>query len=195
METRERIIEAAKQEFLLKGYEKSSLRAICKQAGVTTGALYFLFESKERLFCDIVEPFVAAGFQMSEELRKREILHPETAEDNERQLMTTLYNSKDLIILVMEKAAGTRYADFPQQMEHLLKGFFRQYFAEYTKHNIDDKLITILVQGRIRVYMTILKESSSLQEALQLTESMACYADAGTNAVIHKINEKNPIKP
>ncbi|MBR4097117.1 MAG: TetR/AcrR family transcriptional regulator, partial [Oscillospiraceae bacterium] len=45
-ETREKLIESAKAEFMDKGYNKASLRTICANAGVTTGALYFFFEDK-----------------------------------------------------------------------------------------------------------------------------------------------------
>ncbi len=55
-EKRKKLIEAAKKEFLEKGYNKASLRKICSDAGVTTGALYFFFENKEDLFSSIVNP-------------------------------------------------------------------------------------------------------------------------------------------
>lgn len=194
MDTREKIIEAAKKEFLLQGYEKASVRTICKNAGVTTGALYFLFENKERLFHDMVNPFLMEWKHMAENMQKTEMLHPETAEENERQLMCSLYHRKDLVILAMEKAGETEYADLPRQLENVLKDYFKQYFAIYLRNSVDDKLIAILVQGRIQSYMTILKESHTLEEALQLTEYVACYADAGTKAVINQMNEKKPIK-
>lgn len=54
-EKRELLIQAAKQEFLEKGYNKASLRTICANAGVTTGALYFFFENKADLFSAIVD--------------------------------------------------------------------------------------------------------------------------------------------
>lgn len=194
MDTRDKIIEAAKKEFLLRGYEKASVRSICRRAGVTTGALYFLFESKEKLFHDMVSPFFLEWRHMAERLQKIEILHPETAEENEQQLMRALYRQKDLVILAMEKSGDTEYADLPRQIETILKEYFRQYFELYLRDRIDDKLITILVQGRIQAYMTILKECHTLEEALYLTECVASYADAGAKAVINQINEKNPIK-
>ena len=43
-ETREKLLASARQEFLEKGYTQASLRSICKNAGVTTGALYFFFQ-------------------------------------------------------------------------------------------------------------------------------------------------------
>ena len=48
--TLERIHQAAKAEFMEKGFSSASLRAIVKAAGVTTGALYGYYPSKEELF-------------------------------------------------------------------------------------------------------------------------------------------------
>ena len=58
--TLERIHTAARQEFLSKGFRSTSLRNIVKTAGVTTGAFYGYFSSKEALFASIVEPHAAA---------------------------------------------------------------------------------------------------------------------------------------
>lgn len=44
------ILLAAMQEFLEKGYKSASLRNIVKTAGVTTGAFYGYYDSKEDLF-------------------------------------------------------------------------------------------------------------------------------------------------
>ena len=54
--TLERIQQAAMEEFTEKGFQGASLRQIVKQAGVTTGAFYGYFSSKEALFASIVEP-------------------------------------------------------------------------------------------------------------------------------------------
>ncbi len=58
--TLERIHAAAREEFLEKGFQSASLRNIVKIAGVTTGAFYGYFSSKEALFASIVEPHAAA---------------------------------------------------------------------------------------------------------------------------------------
>ena len=49
-ETKECILQAAREEFALRGFQGSSLRRICAAAGVTTGALYFFFQGKDDLF-------------------------------------------------------------------------------------------------------------------------------------------------
>lgn len=58
--TLQNIHRAAMTEFLDKGFRDASLRQIVKSAGVTTGAFYGYFSSKEALFASIVEPHAAA---------------------------------------------------------------------------------------------------------------------------------------
>ena len=48
------IQRAARQEFLEKGFRSASLRNIARAAGVTTGALYGYYGSKEELFASLV---------------------------------------------------------------------------------------------------------------------------------------------
>jgi len=47
--TRDAIVAAARREFLSKGFHEASLRSIASEAGVTTGAIYGYFSSKEAL--------------------------------------------------------------------------------------------------------------------------------------------------
>lgn len=48
--TLESIHKAAKAEFLEKGFQSASLRRIVKSVGMTTGAFYGYYKSKEELF-------------------------------------------------------------------------------------------------------------------------------------------------
>lgn len=54
--TKAKLLEAAELEFVQRGYQKASLRSICKRADVTTGALYFFFDDKNDLFKQVVSP-------------------------------------------------------------------------------------------------------------------------------------------
>lgn len=58
--TLQKILDAGIEEFQTKGFQNASLRQIVKNAGVTTGAFYGYFSSKEALFASIVEPHAAA---------------------------------------------------------------------------------------------------------------------------------------
>ena len=50
LNTRAKILRAAKQEFFTNGFADTNVRAIAKKAGVTTGALYNLFDNKDCIF-------------------------------------------------------------------------------------------------------------------------------------------------
>ncbi|OON87326.1 TetR/AcrR family transcriptional regulator [Pyramidobacter sp. YE332] len=55
-ETQAKILAAATAEFLRKGFRGASLRQIVKSVGVTTGAFYRYYASKEELFDALVLP-------------------------------------------------------------------------------------------------------------------------------------------
>lgn len=52
-DTRERIIEIARGHFAELGYEATSNRIIARDAGITTGAIYYYFESKLDMYRDV----------------------------------------------------------------------------------------------------------------------------------------------
>ena len=54
----QRVLEAAKKEFLEKGFEGASIRTIGGNAGMTSAGLYCHCKDKEDLFNQIVEPMV-----------------------------------------------------------------------------------------------------------------------------------------
>ena len=46
--------ELCKQSWTQYGYKKTSVDELCKQAGISKGAFYLFFESKEALFCEVL---------------------------------------------------------------------------------------------------------------------------------------------
>lgn len=53
--TRERIVESAMEAFARDGYHRTSMDDIVRRAGLSKGAIYFHFPSKESLFFSLVE--------------------------------------------------------------------------------------------------------------------------------------------
>ena len=76
----QRILNAAKEEFLEKGYMKASLRQICADAGVTTGALYNRYAGKDELFRAIVSPFVEELNAMCVQVEEQDAAFAEDAD-------------------------------------------------------------------------------------------------------------------
>ena len=51
---RKSLMDICKQNWTQYGYKKTSVEVICKQAGISKGAFYLFFESKEALFCEVL---------------------------------------------------------------------------------------------------------------------------------------------
>ena len=95
---RSRLLEAGKEEFRDRGFLKASLRAICKKADVTTGALYFFFESKAALFEEIVEETVEDLKRIMGDFTDQEKqLHPE---EYDRILMEFIWENRDKLEII-----------------------------------------------------------------------------------------------
>ena len=58
-DTRSRLRELALKLFAEQGYEKTSLREIAEQLGVTKAALYYYFKSKEDIVRSLVQDYVS----------------------------------------------------------------------------------------------------------------------------------------
>ena len=124
-----RILKSARAEFVKHGFEKSSLKAICDGAGVTTGALYKRYKGKEELFCAVVEQTVA---DLYAEAKRRGNLDPASMTDE--QLIRAwemegsdmmwwfqyLYERREDFYLLLACSEGTRYSNFQHDWIALL---------------------------------------------------------------------------
>jgi AcrR family transcriptional regulator len=72
--TRGRIQAAAVELFMARGVEKTSLREIAEQLGITKAALYYHFPSKDALVRSLVDPFVDdVEAELTEHEAKRDV--------------------------------------------------------------------------------------------------------------------------
>ncbi|MBQ8194925.1 MAG: TetR/AcrR family transcriptional regulator [Oscillospiraceae bacterium] len=119
-ETRELLLESAKAEFMEKGYNKASLRSICSNAGVTTGALYFFFKDKADLYRAIVGKPVDELFEIMQAHfdEDDEIIasaDPDADFDDHSEIAQVLihhiYSNYDAAILLLTKSQGSEYED------------------------------------------------------------------------------------
>ena len=124
-DTLEKIQQAALEEFSEKGFLGASLRQIVKNAGVTTGAFYGYFSSKEALFASLVEPHAAAlmgrfmeaqtGFADLPE--KEQPAHMgEASGDYVDWMVDYICEHRDPVKLLLCRADGTSYEHFIHNM-------------------------------------------------------------------------------
>lgn len=188
-ETRQRIIDCGRKEFLEKDYQHASLRNICKAAGVTTGAFYFWFENKEALLRAILDPVVEQFTELSNRLAIQEMEQPQTAVENDRKLVAYEYKHKEELIIIMEHSEGSCYEDFKNQIQRTMEGYFRRHFTHMLGEPPNEDLIRILAGVRMQSNLAVLKGNYDMEYTLYLTEAIGTYADGGTESLINWIKE------
>ncbi len=192
-QTEQKLIKSGKEEFLKKGYAKANLRDICKNAGVTTGAFYFSFENKEALLSAILASVITDYEKMCSTFARREEDDPNTADDNERQMMEYLSEHRTEAIILMEKSAGSRYEKFRPQISQQMQAAFTSYFTKFMGSTPDAELIRILVTMRLQGYMELIKGDYTVEERVRLAREIGIHADAGTTALIKYLKEQKEV--
>lgn len=116
----ELIISAARKEFLEKGFEKASIRAIAAAAGMTSAGLYRHFADKEAMFAALVEPaltefrglfdvFKARDYELLEQGALDALWEDGTDLAGFLELIYRHFDSFKLLVCCSE---GTRYEHF-----------------------------------------------------------------------------------
>jgi AcrR family transcriptional regulator len=147
-----RIIESAKIEFLANGFEKASLKTICDNAGITTGALYKRYKGKEDLFCAVVADTVEALNVFVEQRSSVPVCSLSDAmlvkawEMGESMLewFRFLYQHQNGFKLLISGAVGTRYANFQHDFVEIMTTKTYDYFLEAKKRDLTKADISIL---------------------------------------------------
>lgn len=185
-----RIIESAKEEFLRKGFLDASLQEICKNAGVTTGALYKRFTGKEELFCALVEETVADLYEI---VRRRSVL-PATltdeqlkkAWDMDREYMVWwfgyLYERYDAMRLLLVCSEGTKYSDFEHEWVERMSQTTYAYYQEaqrrgLTKTDISEKEMHVMLSSFWTAICEPLIHGFVYEEAIRISDLMCGLFD------------------
>ena len=118
--TRQRILEAASEEFQARGFQEASMRRIAHVAEATTGAIYHYFPSKELLFDALVHEPTEQLFELWVTLHESPETNAFEAHDRSADctaaVLTFVYDHIDAFRLVFCHAAGTKYEDYPERL-------------------------------------------------------------------------------
>lgn len=189
--SKELIIRAGKQEFLKYGYKGASLRNICKQAGVTTGALYFQFENKEQLLDEILRPVITYFSAMVQKSTMEEFEGESSSADGDEQMLEMLWNYKEECQILLEGTAGTAYEKVFEELQEGLRQGFRLFFGKYGISDVDEKLLDVIVRMRVESYLTIIRKEYTLEETKKLARQIGIYCDAGFEALVRQLKTEH----
>lgn len=156
-----RILESARQEFLKHGFEKASLKTICEQAQVTTGALYKRYKGKDDLFCAVVSKTVEdlnavrdekTSTNLSELSDEALIRAWDMDEDYMMWWFQYLYDRHDDFVLLLKCSEGSSYSHFQHDwVESMTEATYKYYMEarrrELTVANISREEMHILLSA------------------------------------------------
>ena len=116
----EKIITAAREEFMTYGFTDASMRRIAAAAGMSVAGLYKHFTGKEEMFAALVEPTCQGLMDMyrQEEAEEQAALQTESLGDkwshggDAKMAMIFIYEHLDAFRLLICKSRGTRYESF-----------------------------------------------------------------------------------
>ena len=115
-EVRNRIIEAAKQEFLRNGYRRTSMRTIAEQAGVTPGNIYAYFRGKADLLDVITRPTLEELNRLIAEVSKGARISKPTILEMAEQITAVFLNNRTQFLILMNGCGGSKYEQIREQI-------------------------------------------------------------------------------
>ena len=184
--TMERIQQAAMEEFSEKGFLGASLRQIVKNAGVTTGAFYGYFSSKEALFASLVEPHAAALMGRFMEAQTGFAELPE--EEQPKHMGEASGDCVDWMVepvkLLLCRAEGTSYQHFVHNMVEVEVEYTLKYMDVLRRlgkdiPDLSSSLCHIIASGMFNGLFEIVVHDMPREQARQYMAQFRSFYTAG----------------
>lgn len=197
-QTHEKLLACAKRHFLENGFERASIREICKDAHVTNGAFYNHFADKEAMFGELVEPVVQTIAAMydtsvaqhytlaeSDDLRKLWTLSEQTLST----IIEYIYDHFDVFELLLMRSTGTRYASFLDDVVRLEVAETHNFLAQLKVQGIvfntlEDDEWHMLIHSYYSSIAEIVMHHYPKEAALKYTHTLATFFSAGWYSVL-----------
>ena len=187
------ILSAAMKEFLEKGFRAASLRSIVKAAGVTTGAFYGYFKSKEDLFEALVGTQYAYFLNCFCEAQKQFAqLPPQQQPENlgsisgacMYDMLLYAYEHLNEFKLILCCSEGTRFANLIDEMAEIETKGTHDYLEVLKALGrpsppIDERLEHILITGMFNTFFELIIHEMPLEEAKHYLQEMRAFYTAG----------------
>ena len=190
--TLEKIQEAALAEFLKKGFLGASLRQIVKNAGVTTGAFYGYFSSKEALFTAIVEPhasmlmsrFMEAQTPFADLPEEEQPKHMGVeSRDHVAWMVGYICQHREPVKLLLCCAEGTSYEHFVHNMVEVEVEYTLRYMGVLRRMGRDipqmsRSLCHIIASGMFNAIFEVVIHDMPYEQALRDVEQLQAFYTA-----------------
>ena len=100
---RNRIREIAAKVFAKNGFDRTTIRKIAEEGGISAASIYYYFDSKEDLLYQILDETMSTGFKLIKDIEKRDTNLQEVLIDILRVHTLTAINFDKMKLLVHEQ--------------------------------------------------------------------------------------------
>ena len=192
-ETEKRILETAKKEFLERGFQGTSMRRIAALAGVTTGALYGYFDSKEKIFDSLVEDSYNAVMNAYKDAHVEFAALPYDTQVSGMGDITAkcvewcleyIYDHLDEFRLILMCSEGTRYSNMVDEMMKVEEESTEEFIALMRKNGkeipeIDPLLEHMVTSGYFTSFFEVVRHSVPREDARIYIQNLQAFYKAG----------------
>ena len=174
----ERIISAAKNEFLTFGFENASMRRIAANAGITVSGLYKHFPGKEDMFAHLVQPTLDVFGELYYRKEKEdhdaiEEIGAAAAFLNEDAVyaMAFIYDHFDEFKLLVCCSQGTRYEDYAHTLAEMEEKSSLKYIEALRRRgdhvpDFDRREFHLLVSSNVEAVLQPIRHDFTREEAM-----------------------------
>lgn len=197
-QTHENLLLCAQKHFLEYGFERASIREICKDAHVTNGAFYNHLDDKEALFGALVEPVVQevkaiyeASVNEHMELAKTDDLKSlwKLSEETLSVIIEYIYEHFDVFRLLLMRAEGTRYSSFLDDVVCLETRVTLKFFAELKSRGFQVRELAeeewhILLHAYFASLAEVVMHNFPKEAALKYVHTLVSFFNSGWQTVL-----------
>ena len=180
----EKIIAAARKEFLTYGFTDASMRRIAAAAGMSASGLYKHFASKEEMFSALVEPayqgllalFRQEAGDQEHFIGTCDLSVWETSNDA-RLAVSYIYDHLDAFRLIICKSQGTKYETFLHDLtvleEKITLSFMEMLKKQDVKLNeFSEKELHLLTTTNVNAIFQTVEHDLTREEAMHYADTL-----------------------
>lgn len=190
-ESHERIVAAAKEEFLTCGFDNASMRRIAANAGITVSGLYKHFPSKEDMFARLVQPTLDEFGELyyrkeKEEHDAIEKIGAAAAFLNEDAVyaMEFIYDHFDEFKLLVCCSQGTRYEDYAHTLAEMEEQSSLRYIEALRRRgdnvpDFDRREFHLLVSSNVEAVLQPIRHDFTREAAVHYAKTINTFFSKG----------------
>ena len=180
-ETQRNILETAKKHFLNDGLTGASLRNIVKDAGLTTGAFYKYYPTKEALFDALTDPYLERLYEIYDQVVSEfEKLSADDqtksmasmSNDGMEQMLDYVYDHYDNFKLLLKCGDSGKYEDFIHRIVNREIESSHRYLEKMKEDGVEipvveDSLMHMIYTGFFSSIFQIIEHDFDKQSAIK----------------------------